>query len=153
MGPPLGVTIENLTEAETNEDDFDACVTAAALLRCVLEHLPLYASPLDTRAEGGILGTGSVNLDLSEQTFGSLPAPDIPIKQPRQQRRSVPRGATDVRPLRCPIPGCTKVYVSGRGGWDGHVGSLRIHPDWYPDLHTAEERKDQFKAEYPDFFE
>ena len=54
--------------------------------------------------------------------------------------------------LRCPIPNCTKAYVNGRGGWDGHVGSLRIHPEWHPELLTAEERREQFRAEYPDFF-
>ena len=33
----LGVELRDLAQAEANEDDFDACVTAAALLRCVLE--------------------------------------------------------------------------------------------------------------------
>jgi hypothetical protein len=33
----LGVALENLGEAEASEDEFDACVTAAALLRCILE--------------------------------------------------------------------------------------------------------------------
>jgi hypothetical protein len=51
--------------ANANEDDFDACLTAAALLRCVVEKLPLCLPRLDSaRAEGGMLGTGSVNFDL-----------------------------------------------------------------------------------------
>jgi hypothetical protein len=52
-------------DAHANEDDFDACITAAALLRCVVEKLPLCLPRLDSaRAEGGMLGTGSVNFDL-----------------------------------------------------------------------------------------
>jgi hypothetical protein len=73
----LGVTIENLVDARANEDDFDACMTAAALLRCTLEKLPLCPPRLDSaRAEGGMLGTGSVNLGLPEHTFGALPRGD-----------------------------------------------------------------------------
>jgi hypothetical protein len=54
----LRVTFENLGEAEANEDDFDACVTAAALLRCALEGVPLCPTLLESAAsEGGILGT------------------------------------------------------------------------------------------------
>jgi HEAT repeat protein len=67
----LTVTIENLREAESSEDDLDACVTAAGLLRCVLEKSPLCPSDLvAARSEGGMLGTGSVNLQLRSQTFG-----------------------------------------------------------------------------------
>jgi hypothetical protein len=44
----LGVTLENLVEARANEDDFDACMMAAALLRCVLEELPLCPPRLDS---------------------------------------------------------------------------------------------------------
>ena len=48
----------------------------------------------------------------------------------------------------CPIPGCSKIFRRSRGGWDAHVGSLRIHPDWHPDVSNPEERKWIFKAEY-----
>lgn len=48
----------------------------------------------------------------------------------------------------CPIPGCSKIFRRSRGGWDAHVGSLRIHPDWHPDVSNPEERKRIFKAEY-----
>ena len=66
----LGVELRDLAEAEANEDDFDACMTAAALLRCVLEGSPLCPSQLESAAsEGGMLGTGSVNLRLPQQTF------------------------------------------------------------------------------------
>lgn len=64
----LGVTIENLADAEGNEDDFDACFTAAALLRCVLEGSPIeLVASSATQAEGGMLGTGSINLDLQSR--------------------------------------------------------------------------------------
>src|SRR5438046_3201667 len=43
----VGVTVENLDEAEANEDDFDACMTAAALLRCVLEKSLLCPSDIN----------------------------------------------------------------------------------------------------------
>ncbi len=67
-----GVTLDGLSEAEQNEDDFDACFTAAALLRCVLDGSPLCPSPIESATvEGGILGTGSVNLELPAQVFSS----------------------------------------------------------------------------------
>jgi len=53
------------------EDAFDAGTTAAALLRMVLEGLPPHA-PVDRLAEGGILGTGSVHLDLPEARFSAV---------------------------------------------------------------------------------
>ena len=52
---------------------------------------------------------------------------------------------------RCPIGGCAKVFHGSRGGWDAHVASPRIHPDWHPDVTDGRERKERFKAEYPDW--
>lgn len=52
---------------------------------------------------------------------------------------------------RCPIGGCTKVFRGSRGGWDAHVASPRIHPDWHPDVTDGKERKERFRAEYPDW--
>ncbi len=52
---------------------------------------------------------------------------------------------------RCPIRGCTKVFHGSRGGWDAHVASHRIHPDWHPDVTDGKERKERFRAEYPDW--
>ena len=49
----------------------------------------------------------------------------------------------------CPIPGCTKVFHGTRGGWDAHVASWRMHPDWHPDVTDGEERKRRFRREYP----
>ena len=50
---------------------------------------------------------------------------------------------------RCPIPGCTKVFRGTRGGWDAHVASWRMHPDWHPDVTDGEELKRRFRREYP----
>jgi len=65
------VVLQDLTNAEANDDDFDACITAAALLRCVLEDSPLSGSLDSPAVEGGILATGSLNFDLREQTLRS----------------------------------------------------------------------------------
>jgi len=76
-----GVTLENLAEAEAGEDDFDACLTAAALLCCELEGLPLYAPRFDGTGVtgGGILGTGSIEMGLPARTFA---APCLPLPLP-----------------------------------------------------------------------
>jgi len=131
-------------DANANEDDFDACLTAAALLRCVVEKLPLCLPRLNSaRAEGGMLGTGSVNFDL---------------RSGRRSGKRTRQGASAVivrystKTFRCPIAGCDKVYVNARAGWDGHVGSGRSHPLWHPELTSAEERKRRFEIEFPEFF-
>ena len=51
----------------------------------------------------------------------------------------------------CPIPGCQTAFFNTHSGWDGHVGTLRTHPQWHPDLTDPEARKVQFKAEFPDW--
>jgi Uma2 family endonuclease len=59
-----GVAVADVEAALGSEDDFDALIAAAALLRCLLEGTPLSDPALeDPVAEGGILGTGSVKLD------------------------------------------------------------------------------------------
>lgn len=158
----LGVTLENLVEAEASEDDFDACVTAAALLRCILDGSPLCSSQLDfALSEGGILGTGSVNLQLPQQAFGWLSRSQLTgkaavqtmnssVERVRQARLGNQRQGRNV--YSCPIAGCDKIFQGSRGGWDGHVGSVRLHRDWHPELHDAESRKSQFEFEFPDFF-
>ena len=55
-----GVTIADESAALSSEDDFDALFAAAALLRCVVEGVPLASDHVDGRAEGGILGTEAV---------------------------------------------------------------------------------------------
>lgn len=55
--------IENLDEARDGEDDFDACLTAVALLRATLDESLFRVTALeDPRVEGGILGVGALTL-------------------------------------------------------------------------------------------
>jgi hypothetical protein len=157
------VELRDVEQAESNEDDFDACVTAAALLRCALEGTPLCPPHLEsTASEGAILGTGSVNLRLPHQTFASR-RPERVLAPPIVRTVTSPADRIDrariggvVRESQhvyhCPIAGCEKVFRGSRGGWDGHVGSLRLHPEWHPELPQAEERKRRFEIEFPDFF-
>jgi hypothetical protein len=145
----LGVTIENLVEAEAKEDDFDALMTAAALLRCELERTPLHRPRVGSDyAEGGILGAGSVNLELPARTF----QPHF-HRSGRSEPSSITAPAQEAgEAFRCPIPGCEKRYAKTRSGWDAHVGSRRKHPSWRQELESAEERKREFAAEFPNFF-
>ncbi len=141
-----GVRIEGLDEARGNEDDFDACVTAAALLRCELEGLRFFSPGATDRIEGGILGSGSMNLALPERPWR------VSLRDGRSAKVVAHRPDTSTF-LRCPIAGCSKGYANVRSGWDSHVGSLRTHPWWHPELVPAKERKARFVAEFPDFFE
>jgi hypothetical protein len=52
----------------------------------------------------------------------------------------------------CPVPGCSKVFLGSRGGWDGHVGSLQNHPEWEPGLVEARDRRERFRVEFADWF-
>jgi hypothetical protein len=142
------VQIQDSTAAESNEDDFDACFTAAALLRCVLEGLPMHAVPLESpMIEGGMLGTGSVNLALPERTFAESVRSRSRTRSVKTQSKKV-----GVKTFRCPIPKCKKVFIGSRSGWDGHVGSVSIHPNWHPELVSPADRISQFQEEFPDFF-
>ena len=58
-----GVDLGDLGPTRTNEDDFDAHLTAAAILRCVLEGTPVTrAEWIDAEAEGSMLLAGPVDL-------------------------------------------------------------------------------------------
>jgi hypothetical protein len=141
-----GVRVDDLTMAEASEDAFDACVTALGLLRCALEGTPLVDPACEDRiAEGGILGAGSVRLDRPEGRFG-VPAGRTTVRAPSRSTRV--SGAA----FACPIPGCSKVFVGSRGGWDAHVGAIARHPAWHPDVREPEARKHRFRAEFPAFF-
>jgi hypothetical protein len=149
----LSVSIEDVKAAEANEDDFDACITAAALLRCVLEDVRLCQAPLNSaQAEGGMLGTSAINLRLPEQIFRAGHRGEHKPRAPRISGTKCIEALGATRTFSCPIEGCEKVYEATRGGWDGHVGSARIHPRWHPELTSAEARKRQFKIEFPGFF-
>ena len=143
------VALDDLQAACDGEDDFDACLTAAALLRCALENLSMHA-PLDSpHVEGGILGSGSINLALRERQFRSEQT-TRPASRISGASLTAVQAAQSV--LRCPIPGCAKEWPNGRGGWDGHVGSLKNHPSWHPDVPEAAERRRLFASEFPRFF-
>lgn len=143
------VQIGDRDQALDNGDEFDALVSAAALLRCVLEGTPLessYRHPI----EGGMLGSLSLNIHLPGRRFPCGPASAAEgAPTPRRLRPLEPPTAS---PRACPIPGCSHVYESGRGGWDARVASLRTHPNWHPDVTDKRERKRLFRLEFPDFF-
>src|SRR4051812_27061909 len=80
------VRFEDVEWARGNEDDFDACITAAALLRCCLEELP-FSQPLGptARAEGWILCSGSINLARPEATYRPIGSSTSAVTMPRVQ--------------------------------------------------------------------
>ena len=136
------VTLGDLEAADHNEDDFDALMFAAAALRCVVEERSL-AEEADAVAEGGMLLAS-----LIATHDGSRDASQQPLFAPRPQ----PRPAVAPRGISCPIAGCGHVFAAGRGGWDGHVGSLRMHPAWHPTITEPEERRARFRAEFATWF-
>ena len=159
------VRLNDTNDAANSEDAFDALFTAAGLLRCVLEGTPLAADDLvDPVAEGGILGTGSLDLTRPEATY--VIKTSKPPRKPRRSRQEAsrpdmsPRLVGAPRPpqrppepvFHCPIPGCDHVFTGSRAGWDAHVASVRIHPRWKPDVRNPAERKTLFRKTYPSFF-
>lgn len=56
------------------------------------------------------------------------------------------------RRLPCPVPGCTKVFHDTWGGWDGHAGSVAVHPGWHPEFTDHLDGKDRFRDEFPKSF-
>jgi hypothetical protein len=148
------VRILNTGEALENEDDFDACVTAAALLRCVLEGRPLGSVRLGSVrpdlaiSEGGMLGTAVIDFGQTELSLKRDVRPrTVTIASPAYETVA---GAPYHRP--CPITTCEWTFKGSRGGWDAHIGSIRKHPHWHPELTAPESRKRQFKLEFPEFF-
>ena len=150
------VTVRDTDDALADENQFDALVTAAGLLRLLLEGEALSSRAFeDPVAEGGILGTGTINFDLPEVDFA--PAGINSDRSPAAQRhlraaRPNP-AAMPFLSYRCPIPGCSKVFTGSRGGWDGHVGALRMHPNWHPHITGHGDRLKAFRTAYPDFFD
>ena len=93
-----GVDLGDLGPTRTNEDDFDAHLTAAAILRCVLEGTPVTRSEwIDAEAEGSMLLAGPVDLHkgvvtLLSRVRGSAHATLVPA------RATVGAGTRVVRP-------------------------------------------------------
>ncbi len=156
------VVLNDIDAAANSEDAFDALLTAAGLLRSVLEGTPLARTELvDPVAEGGILGTGSLDLTRHEVTYGTnkaeRPGRRRPSREPESRPDMRPRlaGAPPKPPepvFPCPIPGCDHVFTGSRGGWDAHVGSPRIHPRWKPAVRDPAARRALFRSQYPRFF-
>ena len=157
------VDIGDIDPARDDEDDFDAHLTAAAVLRCYLEETPVVRHEwIDKVAEGSMLLAGPVDPTLKAKTItksrkrppqASLhlkPAAARTAKQSPQNSRPPPKHKrTDYR---CPIPGCSKVFQGSRGGWDAHVASLRKHLDWYPDVKSPQLRKELFRRDFGGWF-
>lgn len=154
------VEVDDLGPARKNEDDFDACFTVAAVLRCLCEGRKL-ATPgwVDDQAEGSMLLTGAVNpkyrVDASNRRgiSSKLKARvSYSLEKRRTGREKRETVSTARSTYRCPIPGCGKVFAGSRGGWDGHAGSLRKHPDWNPEVTDPEQRRQLFRREFGDWF-
>jgi hypothetical protein len=139
-----GIQLGGLERAEAGADDFDALMQVAALVRMMDSGIPLSSHLSDPAWEGGILGTGG--LVLGEPS----PVRSGPRRAGHSRSRS---GSRTASPKECPIPGCPKVFRSGRLGWDAHVGSMSRHPDWEPTLVSPEQRKSAFRAQFSDWFE
>lgn len=143
-----GAKIGDLDRARANEDDFDALFTAAAVLRCALEHVPLTTPDrVDHVAEGAMLLAGPVDPTLPSR---SISRSDKAAQARKELRPPQPRQRIAGKKVTypCPIPGCSKVFSGSRGGWDAHVASHRKHPDWFPDIENPELRKELFRRDF-----
>ena len=162
-----GVSIEDTTAALADENSFDALLTTAGLLRVLLDDEQL-SSPRfeDSVAEGGILGTGTINFDLPQTGFSLAAGNETYPDEIKTARASILYAVTTVAvtvprirkkdslesTYLSPIPKCTKRFIGGRGGWDGHAGSLKNHPDWHPAVSCQKDRVQLFRVEFPWFF-
>lgn len=140
----MNVSLFDLDQARSSEDDFDALIQAVALVRLIETETPLASHLVDPLWEGGILGTGGIE--------------GLQMDPRRPQRRSSSPGASRspraaARSHKCPIPGCEKVFRAGRAGWDAHVASTRQHPGWRSDLLDPVERKKAFRADFSFWFD
>lgn len=157
-----GVELGDLDSARRDEDDFDALFTAAAVLRCAVEHTPL-ATPdwIQHVAEGAMLLAGPVDparrsravskSNHAAQAKLQLPPAAVPRKElraPGARQRTPGDNVT----YRCPIPGCSKVFSDSRGGWDAHVASHQRHPEWFPDIKNPQLRKELFRRDFGYWF-
>lgn len=151
------VDLGDLAPAQAGEDAFDSHVTAAAVLRCIVEDRPLAApSWIDPVAEGSMLLAGPVD-PARRARQSSLPSP-VQKQGPRRagQRPASPSAAKDAAlpegpVFHCPIPQCGKVFRGSRSGWDAHVASPARHPAWHTDVGDGAKRKALFRREYPDW--
>ena len=152
------VDIGDTAPARDDEDDFDAHLTAAAVLRCHLEGTPVVDHEwIDPVAEGSMLLAGPVDPALKAKAItksrkrppqASLHSESAatPTKKPIPPRpHQFTRRKTEYP---CPIPGCSKVFHGSRGGWDAHVEYLHIHPTWHHEVSDRDDRKALFRQEH-----
>lgn len=158
-----GVRVDAMERARGDEDDFDAMMSAAGLLRCVLDGSAL-DGPSANAVEGGILGLES--LSLRPPRSPSTPRPRVskvapqdpgvsrvePPALPVARVKASECAPTGAPQFHCPIPDCGKVFLGSRGGWDAHVASLRMHPGWHPAVGDPKQRKAIFEAEFASWF-
>ena len=152
------VDIGKLGSARDSEDDFDAHLTAAAVLRCTIEGIPL-ARPewIDTEVEGSMLLAGPVEPDrkAGRRSSDRREPPSLAARYPPSLSSHSWQPAvasSGGRKYCCPIAGCSKVFVGTRSGWDSHVRSARKHPHWHPEVTDPDERKRRFKDEFSEWF-
>lgn len=143
---------------QADEDAFDSHMTAAAVLRCIIEDRPLAAPDwIDPVAEGSMLLAGPVDPAQPARQF-SLPAAvqdkghaalgNALASPSAANDAALPEGPV----FRCPIPRCGKIFRGSRGGWDAHVASPAKHPAWHPDVADGTKRKALFRLEYSHWF-
>jgi hypothetical protein len=139
------VVLRDQDVAISNEDDFDACISAAALLRLFLQSEHRFDSP-DVQylfIEGDVLGSVYIadgKLESFEGTKSSRKT-----REPKRLKKATKYFA-------CPIKGCQKIFRNTRSGWDAHVGSLKRHPDWHTEMTEKAERIRLFREEFSDWF-
>ena len=152
------IDLGELNALKNNEDDFDAHLTAAAFMRCVVERMPLTSQDwIDEIAEGSMLLVGTVDPTLKGRNLTT---------RSQNKRSSISSSMHDVDTriygpstkssrniyYLCPIPGCSKRFYGSRRGWDAHVDSFRMHPDWHPNIKNGAKRKRLFRKEFQEWF-
>ena len=149
----LGVA---LGEIGLTHDQLDAAVGALAAAASEGKvpglALVLLGDPLIVRASGeleeGPMASLQVDRRLRDELSGIAGVGTDPVMG--RPATSAVRGRVDE--LACPIPGCAHVFRAGRGGWDAHVASRRVHPNWMPSESDGQRRKELFRGAFPSFF-
>lgn len=96
-----GIMLTGIEFAEESEDDFDALMQAAALVRMIDSQWPLSSHLVDPIWEGGTLGTGGLTLRESR-----------PPRLRSGRSKKSPKSPSEARasPKWCPIPGAPRNF-------------------------------------------
>ncbi len=140
-----------------NEDDFDAHLTAAAVMRCAVERRSLTSQDwIDVVAEGSMLLVGPVDPTPKGRKlttrFQNKYSSRSSYMHDADTRIYGPSTKSSGINYDCPIRGCSKRFCGSRAGWDAHVASFRMHPGWHPNIKNGEKRKNQFRKEFQEWF-